>query len=137
MAFSGVGTTFGRGDGTSAETFTDIAEINSISGPNMTRDTIDTTALDTAGGYRTFITSFRDAGEVVLAMNFTVVGYGLMKADFEAAATVNYKITLGNTAASTLDFAALVTNLGTGVPLDDKVSIDVTLKVSGAVTFAS
>ena len=70
-AFSGVGTIFKNGDGSSNEGFAAIAEINSIDGPNKTKSTIDVTSLDSTGGYREFISSFRDAGQVVLNMNFT------------------------------------------------------------------
>ena len=38
------------------------AEITGIAGPTMTRTTIDTTALDTTGGYMTFIGGLRDGG---------------------------------------------------------------------------
>ena len=60
-AISGVGTTLYRST-TSGGTFAAVAEIPSISGPNMTRDTIDVTDLDSTGGYREFIAGFRDGG---------------------------------------------------------------------------
>ena len=66
-AKAGVGTLFRRWSGTA---WVNIAEINSISGPNMSRDTIDVTSLDSTGGYREFIPGFRDGGTVQLAMNF-------------------------------------------------------------------
>lgn len=136
-AFSGVGTIFARSDMASSPAFTAIAEINSIGGPNMTRDTIDVTALDSAGGFREFIAGFKDAGEVVLGMNFSIGGYNDMKTDFESSVLRNYRITLGNTATTQFDFAGLVTALGQAVPLDDKVTLDVTIKISGQVTLTS
>jgi hypothetical protein len=60
-AFAGVGTVFKRGA-------VAIAEITSISGPNLTRGTIDVTNLDSTNGYREFIAGFRDGGEVTLSM---------------------------------------------------------------------
>ena len=136
-AFSGVGTVFKRGDGASNEVFTAIAEINSIDGPNKSRGTIDVTSLDSTGGYREFIASFRDAGEVTLDMNFTRDGYVDINTDFEGSALVNYQIILPDTNNTQLDFAGLVTNLGMAVPLDDKVTQKVTIKVSGQVTLTS
>jgi predicted secreted protein len=136
-AFSGVGTTFKRGDGASAEVFTAIAEVNSISGPNKTRATIDVTSLDSTGGYREFIAGFRDAGEVTLNMNFTRDGYVDMNTDFESDSSVNYQIVLSDTGATTLDFAGWVTSLGMAVPMDDKVTADVTVKIDGQVTLTS
>lgn len=133
-AFAGVGTKFQRSNMATSPTFSDIAEINDIDGPNMSRNTYDTTSLDTTGGYRTFIAGFRDGGEVKLEMNFTEAGYAAMKADFESDDLVDYKIILPDTGATTLDFAALVTGLGAKIPNDGKVTATVTLKISGEVT---
>jgi len=138
-AFSGVGTTFKRSDMASTPTFTAIAEINSINGPSMSRDTIDVTSLDSTGGYREFIAGFRDGGEITLNMNFTVAGYDALKDDFESETRVDYKIVLdeGGTNETSFDFEGLVTSLGLSVPMDDKVTTDVTIKISGQVTMTS
>jgi predicted secreted protein len=136
-AFAGVGASFKRGDGTSSESFAAIAEVNSIEGPSMSADTIDVTSLDSTGGYREFITGFRDGGEVTLEMNFTRDGYLAMLADFEAGLNVNYQIVLPDTGATTFDFAGLVTALSMSVPTDDKVTASVTIKVDGQPTVTS
>lgn len=132
-AISGVGTVFKRSDMASSPTFSAIAEINSIQGPNKSRATIDVTSLDSVGGYREFIASFRDGGEVQLEMNFTRDGYIDMNADFEVETLVDYQIVLPDSGNTTLDFSGLVTNLGMGIPLDDKITAPVTIKVSGQV----
>ena len=137
MAVASVGVSFKRGDGASSETFTAIAEITSISGPNMSRETIDTTSLDTSGGYRTFLASFRDGGEITLNMNFTRDGYIAMKTDFETDTTVNYQIVCSDTGATTMDFAGLCTGLGFEASTDDVIKANTTIKVSGAVTVSS
>jgi predicted secreted protein len=136
-AFSGVGTSFKRSDMSSAPLFTAIAEVNSIDGPNKSRETIDVTSLDSTGGYREFIASFRDAGEVTLEMNFTRDGYVDMNDDFESESAVDYQIVLPDTGSTTLDFSAFVTNLGSSIPLDDKVTASVTLKITGRVILTS
>ncbi len=136
-AISGVGTAFKRGDGASAETFTAIAEINSITGPGMTRDFIDVTSLDSTAGYREFIAGFRDGGTVVLNMNFTRNGYEDMRLDFVSDDSVNYQIVLADTGATTLDFAAFVTDLPMNITPDDKITVDVTLKITAEVTLTS
>jgi len=136
-AVAGVGSQFKRESDESSGVFAAIAEINSITGPGMTRDTIDVTSLDSTGGYREFITGFRDGGEVTLEMNFTLDGYNQMKDDFEVDDTHNYQIVLPDTGATTLEFAALVTSLPLSVPTDDKITISVTLKVTGEVTLST
>ena len=137
-AFSGVGTQFLRGDTDSSSTgYTAIAEVNSITGPTKTRAFIDVTSLDSTGGYREFITSFRDAGEVTLEMNFTRDGYVLINSDFESEGSQPFRIILPDTGNTQLDFDAYVTDISMAIPLDDKVTSSVTLKVTGLVTLTS
>ena len=130
---AGVGTVFNRKDPTNQE-FVAIASINSIEGPTMSRDTIDTTALDTVGGYRTFITGFRNAGTITLAMNFTATGFTLMKTDFESNDVQQYQIVLPDDDETTLTFYGLVTEMPLSIPTDDKVTVKVTIQISGPVT---
>ncbi|MCK9281385.1 MAG: phage tail tube protein [Melioribacteraceae bacterium] len=137
-AFSGVGTVFNRATAdTSNPTFAAIAEINSISGPNLSRDTIDVTSLDSTGGYREFIPGFRDGGEISLDMNFTHDGFADLKADFEMEGVWDYQIVFANTDVTTFDFAGIITAIGIAVPMDDKVTASVTIKISGPVTVSS
>ncbi len=130
MAFAGVGTLFRKWN-TTTGAWDNIAEINSITGPEMNRDFIDTTALDTQGGYRTYITGFRDAGQITLAMNFTRATYDIMLADFESDVAQNYEIVLPDDDVSTLEFTGLVTQVPLSIPPDDKVTADVTIRVTG------
>lgn len=135
MAIAGVGTTFGRSlDGNN---YTTIGQINSITGPSMSRDVIDTTALDTSGGYRTFIAGFRNPGTLTLNMNFTQSTYALMKADFESNTARYYRITLPDTEATQLQFQGLVTELPLTIPTDDKVTANVTIQITGEVELIS
>ena len=129
-AFAGVGTVFNR-EGSP------IAEVNSITGPGMTRDFIDVTSLDSTGGYREFIAGFRDGGTVVLNMNFTIATWGLMKDDFENDAAVAYSIVLPDSNGTTISFNGLVTECPVTIPTDDKVTADVTIKVTGEVVVDS
>ena len=137
-AIAGVGASFKRADAASSGTgFTAIAEVNSISGPNKSRATIDVTSLDSVGGYREFIASFRDAGEVTLEMNWTRDGYDQINDDFESSSLWDYQIVFPDTGATTLEFSGLVTALGSAIPLDDKITMSVTIKISGQVTLTS
>lgn len=135
MAIAGVGTVFNRWDPTSGSSggWKRIAEINNITGPGMSRDTIDTTALDTEDGYRTFITGFRNAGTLTLAMNFTQATYMQMKDDFESDTAVSYQIILPDTEQTVIEFDGLVTEIPLTIPTDDKITADVTIQISGPV----
>src|SRR6056297_930724 len=94
---AGKGTEFRRwnADATSSGgAWEKIAQVKSIDGPSKSRETLDTTTLDTEGGYRTFIASLRDAGDISLTMNFTRESYELMDNDFEDDSPKNYEIVL-------------------------------------------
>lgn len=136
-AFSGVGTKFKRGNGASNEQFTAIAEVNSIGGPNLSREMIDVTSLDSSDGYREFIPAFRDGGEVTLEMNFTRDSFDELLVDFQSDDRVSYQIIWADTNETQFDFAAYVTGLDINTTTDDKVTATATFKITGAVTLTS
>lgn len=135
-AISGVGTKFRRWN-TDLQIWENISEINSITGPSKTRETIDVTSLDSTGGYKEFIASFRDAGQVSLKMNFTRRTYELMNDDYESDTVQNYEIVLNDVEKTTLEFEGLVTEVPLDIPLGDKVTADVVIKVTGRVIINS
>lgn len=128
MALAGVGVQFRRWSGSA---WVPLAEVNSIEGPTMSRDFIDTTALDTVGGYRTYITGFRDAGDVTLNMNFTRTTYDAMIADFESSLPQNYEIVIPDDDHTSIEFEGYVTEVPLSISPDDKITANVTIKVSG------
>ena len=134
LAVAGVGTQFQRWSGSA---WVNLSEVTSITGPTMTRDFIDVTSLDSTGGYREFITGFRDAGTISMNMNFTRDSYDNLKTDFESATLQNYQIILSDVENSAIEFEGLVTEIPITIPTDDKISVDCTIKITGAVTISS
>jgi predicted secreted protein len=115
---------------------TTIMGITSISGVELSADTIDTTTLDTTGnsGYRTFIGSFKDAGEVS-ASGYLDKSHATIITDFESGSASAYTITFPD--GSAWGFSAIVTGFSTGADLEDLVSAEITLKISGKPTFTA
>jgi predicted secreted protein len=133
-AVAGVGTVFQRWSGAA---WVAIGEINSITGPSMSRDTIDVTSLSSTGGYREFIAGFRNPGTVQLSMNFTRAPYELFKTDFESNTIKNYRIVLPDAENTSVEFMGLVTELPMTIPADDKITCDVTIQLSGPIDMDS
>lgn len=133
-AVAGVGTLFRRWSGSA---WVNLAEINNITGPGMTRDTIDVTSLDSTGGYREFITGFRNPGTLSMSMNFTRASFDTMQTDFESDSAQNYEIVLPDDENTTVEFEGYVTEIPLTIPPDDKVTVDVTIQISGQVTVGS
>ena len=132
-AFAGVGSHFKKWNATTGAWVT-VAEVKTISGPSMTREMIDVTNLDSTGGYREFIPSFRDGGTVALSMNFTYASYLLLKKDFQSDVLCNYLIHLSDVGGTTIFFSGYVQDLPISIKFDDAVTSEVTIKVSGLVT---
>ena len=131
----GIGTEFRRYDTVAAE-WVKIAQIMKIAGPDSKRDTVDTTDLDTTGGYRTFIGGLRDAGSVKLTMKFERDTFETMRDDFESDDLQDYEIVLPDTEHTSFHFQGLVTEHP--LTIDEKlVMADVTIKISGPITINS
>lgn len=130
-AKAGVGTEFRRWSGSA---WVRITEVKSISGPGKTRDFIDVTSLDSTGGYREFITGFRDGGTVQLTCNFTRTAFDLMNDDFEDDTAHDYEIVLPDDENTSFEFSGLVTEVPLDINPDDAITFTVTIKVSGQVT---
>lgn len=111
-----------------------IASLTSIGGLELSADVIDSTTLDSAGSYRSFVSSFKDAGEVSLEGYYDYTAHSPLLTDFEAGTVGSYTITFPN--GSNWTFSAVVTGFQTGAELEDLVSFSSTLKVSGKPTLA-
>ena len=131
---TGKGASFNRWDGSA---WVAISNIKSIGGPSAARETVDVTTLDSSGGYREFIGSLRDGGEISLPMLFEAESYAIMKTDFESDTVQEYSIVLPDTNNTTLEFSGIVTGCPLDAPLDDAVACDVTIKISGSTNLTS
>ena len=64
-------------------------------------------------------------------MIFRRDNFDTMKADFEDDGLQNYEILLPDAETTSLEFEGLVMELGLAIPTDDKITMDVTIQVSG------
>ncbi len=131
-AINAIATAFYRWSTDSSE-WEKLAEVSAIGGPSMSRDTIEVTSFDSVDGYKEFIGGLRDAGSLSLTMNFTRANYELMKDDFESDTKQNYKIVVPDTDETTLEFEGLVTELPLNFDVADKITMDVSIQISGKV----
>ena len=142
MPINAFGTKLQLGDGSpTTETFTDIAEITSISPPSLSKDTIETTTHNSVDRYKEFISGLRDAGEVSLDINYDPADAthnlltGLL-GEYEKDAPSNYKIIFPDSGTTTWSFAGILTSFEASAPIDDKLTASITIKISGKPTLA-
>ncbi|CEG26011.1 phage tail tube protein [Bacillus sp. B-jedd] len=122
MANSAMGTKLKKGT-------TAVAELTSIGGLELSADTTETTTLDSPDGYRTFTQGLKDAGEVSISGYFDPTAHQGLLTDFESGAETAYTIEFPFGAK--WEFNAIVTGYSTGAEMEDNVSFESTLKVSG------
>ena len=137
-AMSGFGTKLKIGDGADPEVFTELAEVNSVSGPGIALDTIDVTHDASPGGYKEYAAGLLDGGEIKLELNFlpaNATQTGLLTA-LASRAAKNFKLEFPDSTVTTWSFAAFVTNFEPSAPVDGKLGASVTLKITGQPTLA-
>lgn len=119
-----------RSDMAATPVFAPIANVTNLSGPEIERETYDVTAHDSADGWREFIGGLKDGGEVSIEVNFDPRDHDALLADLDDVVARDYKITfpgaIGNWA-----FKAFMTGFSAEAPVDDKMSGEMTFKVTG------
>lgn len=138
-AISAYGTYLKIGDGAGTEAFTTIAEVQKIGGPKLKLDTKEVTSHSSTGGWREFIATLLDAGEVSFDGNFIPTNAtqsqssGVLK-DMKNRTKRNFQLILPDT--TTWTFAAFVTGFEISAQFDDVLSFSASLKITGAPTLA-
>lgn len=130
MAQRALGTKLKIGTGTAAVA---IGGLTSISSPSMSQETIDVTTLDSDGGYREFIGSFKDGGEVSASGFFNPQNEGqaaVYKA-LEDSTDEDFTIEFPADMKAKWVFKGVVTAYTTSAELEDAIAFEITIKVSG------
>lgn len=143
-AYNSQGTELQMSDmATPTPVFTTIYGCSDISGPGATRDTEDVTSHSSTGGYREFITTLRDGGEVSCDINWVwdVSQTALDDAfaenparDFRIIFPVDETEVGDPTATTGYEFQGLITDLSWNAPVAGKLSKALTIKITGPVT---
>lgn len=123
----------------SPKTWPYVAQVLSISGPSMSRETIDTTDADATNDWRTFIASYIDGGEITLELHYdpdtaTHEKTAGFLEDFAGTAVSDYRLEFPTSPVTYFAFSALVSGVETSAAHDGVLTASVTYKVMGAVT---
>lgn len=132
----GFGVQLKRGDGGGPEAFTAIANITNLSGPGLSRNTIDVTAHDSPDARMEFIGGLKDSGELSADLNYDPAEHDQLIDDFDDEDPRNYQIVFPDAATTTWAIKAILTGFEPGMPHDDKATASVTFKISGKPTIS-
>lgn len=141
LAIDAYGTLLQSGDGQAPEVFTTIAEVTEIGGPSLAQDPLDVTSHTSPGAFREFVGGLLDGGEVTFTINYVPTdgtqdaSTGLL-ADMIARIVRNFQLIFPDVGTTTWSFAALITAFEAAEPVDDRLSAEVTLKLTGQPTLA-
>lgn len=131
-ATSGFGATFSYLS-TDPSTYTDLAEVLSVTPPSISVETVDATHMASDDGFREFIAALKDGGECAVTMNYVEASATLLQT-LVLAGLETFKITLAG--GSTLIFSGIPTSFAIDeVVIDDKMTMSFAIKVSGKPTY--
>jgi len=111
-----------------------LAQIRNISGPGVTATDVDTTTMDSSTNYRTFAAGLLDPGEVTFSLVYdpTNATHTRLARWMRGRYSAGWKVYHGSTAGTGQDFTGYVKGMSREIPMDDVITCDVTIKVSGS-----
>lgn len=126
------GTALMMSDMESSPTFTEVANVTSISGPGVSRSTIDVTAHDSPNAWMEFIGSLKDAGEISLEVNWdpSESTHADLWDAIDDTDPRDWRIELPNNLAN-WELSGILTAFEPDYPTDDKITASITIKLSG------
>lgn len=111
----------------------EIAQLTGVSGPGVDFNEADTTTMDSSSNYRTSVPGLGNAGDVTLSMMYDPA-HASHKILAEAAVTRTVKVFTvyhGSSTGDTDTFSAWVKSIGREIPMDNMITRDVTIHVTG------
>src|SRR5690606_36383151 len=128
----GYGSEFRLGDGATPEVFTALAEVINITPPSDTVDIIDATHMQSPNGTRDYFEGLIDPAECSIGLSFVPGGAAddAIQTWKSTGGVKNCQIKFANGVPWT--FSGLLTGYEPTVPVDDKMTATLTIKVTGS-----
>lgn len=125
---------------TSYTSLTSIGEVLNISGPNISVSSIKTTHLGSTDAADEFTPGFADGGTVTTRLNMAKANvntlYGFYRT-LKGLMVMFNDSTSGSTVGSRWTMNAFWTEMGHEVPENDRITMDVTWKITGKPAFTT
>lgn len=132
------GTTLGRSNSDSPETFASVGQLTTIGVVGQERGLIDVTNL--ASSAREWKKAIKDGLEMPCVAQWdpdNATHTSIRDTDVDADIAINWRVTFTDSPATTATFAALVTRaVVTQIEIDNVLMLEFTLKPTGDITWA-
>lgn len=123
--------------------FQTIGQVLDINAPGLQRDDVEVTAMDSPNDTKEYIRGLIESGELAFEVNWDHNTASLnhddlltaMKASSSAALDA-YRITLPGGSGEVITFSGYVKGYTPAIPVQDKMVLSLTVKVTGAVAIA-
>lgn len=116
---------------------TAVGNITSISGPEISRDPLDISTMDSGTKHREFIPGMIDSGEITAELNYDGTTIATLLKNQTTASAAAIVITIpdgdGTTNKSTYTGSGFITSLGHAIPFEDKVTQSVGIKLTSTL----
>ena len=131
-----VGTKLKVGTGNTAKT---VGGLTSISGIEISAETIDVTALDNATGYREKLPGFKEVGDVTMSgfLDGSDEGQNEMYTLLNSQASSDFAIEFPAAIGKTWSFTGYVAGFSTSADVGDAITFEATIIVTGQATLAA
>lgn len=137
MGMAAFGAKLQAGDGGGPETFADVAEITSISGPSFKVDVEDVTNNQSVEAWEEVVATIIRTDPITIEANFVIgdtTGQDALLTALGARSKDNYKIIFPDAGNTEFAFAAYVVGYNTDLPHDSKAEVQIELKPTGKPT---
>ena len=134
MAIVGKGTKLSYSSD-SGSNWPDLAAILSINGPSLSRETIDTTNMDTSNAKSYMAASLYEPGEITLDIAYApgATPHDAMTSALTGATDYDWKVTFSDTSTH-VAASGFVTAFEPSADLDGQLTASITIKLNGAIT---
>jgi len=142
------------------EKFVSISDITNITGPALTMETTDITTFDSVSGCAEFMPTTRNTGQVTLTILYDkkegdircceeseiretetevericeTLGHEYLKQFYETESEQLYRIFLPDVDGTRMKFQGRITEMPLTIPVDEKVTFDVTIQATSIMT---
>lgn len=117
----------------------EIGQIKNITGPGVSGNDVDTTCMDSTSNYRTFVSGLLDPGEVSFGCVYdsTSISHSRLAFYMGQRSSKTFTVYHGSSDGDTDAFTAHVKGMSREIPMDDLISCDFTLKVTGKPAYTT
>ena len=134
-AVLGLGTALQVSDAASPEVYTTIAEVLTISGPQLTAEDVEVTNMDSTA--KEYISGISDGGSINFELNWIAqTQQTTLRDDVEAGTARNYRVVFPTSPNTTASFNARCTEFSMTAEPNTQVRATANLKISGSVTWS-